>query len=188
MRILVLIKNMKKLSTIALFIFGVLVTAILTAGLVFYQNNKSNLNNQSSVSSDTLVKSTLDKVNPSNGTLTLSMTEITKHNKQTDCWMLISGKVYDVTSFFGSHPGGNSTMAATCGTDATAAYMTQDPNATSGGSRSAHSGKAKSMLDNYYIGDLNQTIGQQAVTNTKAVPAPVTTSKSTRSNDDEYDD
>jgi cytochrome b involved in lipid metabolism len=104
--------------------------------------------------------------------ITLDMTEIAKHNKSSDCFLLISGKVYNITSFFGSHPGGNAVMATTCGTDATAAYMTKDPNATSSGSRSAHSSGATSMLASYYIGNFNQTIGQQKITETNAVQAP----------------
>lgn len=146
---------MKKLSTISLFIFWAVVTAILIAGLVFYQNNSKD--NQINSTSQNVLSNKVNQVNPS-GTLSLNMQEITKHNKQSDCWMLINGKVYNITSYFGSHPGGNSAMAATCGTDATVAYMTQDPNAVSSTSRSAHSSSAKRLLDNYYIGDLNQVV------------------------------
>jgi len=149
---------MKKLSTVSLFIFGVILTAILTAGLVFYQDNKSN--QVASGKTGALAQNTINKIESSGKSLTLNMTEIAKHNNRSDCWMLINGKVYDITSYFGSHPGGNSTMAPTCGTDATSAYMTQDPYASSSGSRSAHSGRAQSLLSNYYLGDLNQTINQ----------------------------
>lgn len=31
--------------------------------------------------------------------------EIKKHNKQTDLWLLIHEKVYDVTQFVPEHPG-----------------------------------------------------------------------------------
>ncbi len=176
---------MKKLSSISLFIFGVVVISILTAGLVFYQNNKDS--QVAKISENTnLIQNVLSKngtpvenVNLTNTvkevpikinntintepvikSLTLNMSEIKKHNTKSDCWMLINGKVYDITSYFGKHPGGNSTMSATCGIDATDAYMTQDPSATSSGSRSDHSSKAQSLLSNYYLGDFNQTISQ----------------------------
>lgn len=164
--------NTKKLTTISLFIFGVVVTAILVAGLVFYQNKKDsqvlNSNNNN------LAQDVLNQIKPASGNLILNMTEITKHNKTSNCWMLISGKVYDITSYFGSHPGGNAMMAATCGIDATDAYMTKDPNATTAGSRSAHSSNAVSLLSNYFIGNLNQIIGEQTIIQTNNIVAPTT--------------
>jgi len=169
---------MKKLSTISLFIFGVVVIAILVAGLVFYQNGKNGQITDSSKTGN-LVQGTLSKIAAA-GSLTLDMPEISKHNKQSDCWLLISGKVYDITSFFGSHPGGSKVMAETCGTDATDAYMTKDPNATSATSGSGHSSRAKSMLANYYLGDFNQKIGGQS---NKATPTTqVTNQTNTDSN------
>ena len=166
---------MKKISTISLFIFGVVVIAILVAGLVFYQNNKGGQTADSSQSGN-LVQGTLSKITAA-GSLTLDMPEISKHNKQSDCWLLISGKVYDITSFFGSHPGGSKVMAATCGTDATIAYMTQDPNATSSTNRSAHSSKATNMLTSYYLGDFNQKIGGQ-----NKIVTPTTTQVTNQTN------
>lgn len=145
---------MKKLTTISLFIFGVAVTALLTAGLVFYQNNKTSQNSTPT----NIVQDTIDQIN--SNSIVLNMTEIAKHNTQSDCWLLINGKVYNITSYFGSHPGGSRTMSETCGKDATDAYYTQDPNATSSQTKSAHSSKAQSLLNNYYLGDLNQTIGK----------------------------
>lgn len=146
---------MKTLSTISLFIFGIILTAILMAGLVFYQNNKD-VNNQVSGSKVSVVT----QKTPTVKSLVLNMTEIAKHNKSSNCFMLISGKVYDITNFFGSHPGGNATMAATCGTDATDAYMTKDPNATSMAGGRNHSSRARNMLTDYYLGTLNQVITQ----------------------------
>jgi len=147
---------MKKLTTISLFIFGVIVSTILVAGLVFYQNKKDNqtLNSQA----NNLAQKTLDQIKPASGSLVLNMTEITKHNKSSDCWMLISGKVYNITNYFGSHPGGSGTMAPSCGKDATAAYDTKDPYATSTSGGRNHSSRAVHMLNNYYLGDFNQKI------------------------------
>lgn len=172
---------MKKLTTISLFIFGVIITAILVAGLLFYQNKKDSqiTNSEQKITKveapmispdikkvdsrpNTLVpniplpKTTVPPVILPSSQITLNLAEISKHNSQSDCWLLINVKVYDITSYFGSHPGGDSRMAATCGKDATAAYATQNPRSTSSNGRSAHSSKAENMLDNYYVGDLNQ--------------------------------
>ena len=174
---------MKNLSTISLFIFGVVVASIMTAGLVFYQNGKDS-NQVAGNQTGSLVKGTVDQLTASGKTLTLNMAEISKHNKSTSCWLLISGKVYDITGYFGSHPGGNSAMSATCGKDATAAYMTKDPYATTSGSRSSHSGGAQSLLANYFIGNLNQTIGTQNITQTNSVVSPT----SNRNDNEGWDD
>ena len=151
---------MKKLATISLFVFWAVVVSVLTAGLVFYQDNKiTGTGAQVSGSKvDTATQAKINQLASSGKNLVLNMSEINKHNKSTDCWMLISGNVYDITSFFGSHPGGSAVMAATCGTDATDAYMTKDPNATSTTGGKGHSSRAKYMLNNYYLGKLDQKI------------------------------
>jgi cytochrome b involved in lipid metabolism len=172
---------MKKLATISLFIFGVVIVSVLTAGLVFYQNKKDNkiINDQTGI----LVSNTINQIQSSDKSIILNVEEITKHNKKSDCWMLINGKVYNITSYFGSHPGGNSKMTATCGIDATDAYMTQNPNATSSGGRSAHSSNAINLLTKYYVGDLNQTIGNNKIVETNSIAAPAYSGE-----DDDYED
>ena len=100
---------MKKLATISLFVFWAVVVSVLTAGLVFYQDNKiTGTGAQVSGSKvDTATQAKINQLASSGKNLVLNMSEINKHNKSTDCWMLISGNVYDITSFFGSHPGGS---------------------------------------------------------------------------------
>eukprot|EP00762_Andalucia_godoyi_P006743 ANDGO_06171.mRNA.1 Cytochrome b5 len=34
-----------------------------------------------------------------------SMSDVAKHNNANDCWMVIHGKVYDVTNYVDVHPG-----------------------------------------------------------------------------------
>jgi cytochrome b involved in lipid metabolism len=40
----------------------------------------------------------------------ITFEEVEKHDKKDDCWMVIHGKVYDVTKFLGEHPGGEEVM------------------------------------------------------------------------------
>ena len=35
-----------------------------------------------------------------------SLSEAKEHTTEEDCWVVISGKVYDVTKFLDEHPGG----------------------------------------------------------------------------------
>lgn len=51
-------------------------------------------------------------------TIPISLSEIKKHNKRTDCWLEVEGSVYNMTSFIGIHPGGDA-IAKGCGTNAT---------------------------------------------------------------------
>lgn len=178
---------MKNLTTISLFVFWAVTVAILTSGLVFYQDRQIMLGQNQSQAGANLASSTLSGGGSSNGsTVVLNMQEISKHNTVGDCWMLIEGKVYNITSYFGSHPGGSSAMAPSCGKDATAAYSTKDPYATSA-QGAAHSSRAVGLLASYYIGDLNQITGQQKMeqiikqTNTVVPPAGA-------AGDNEYDD
>jgi len=48
----------------------------------------------------------------------ISMKDVAKHNTRDDCWMIIHGKVYDVTSWIDKHPGGDIIMSY-AGMDAT---------------------------------------------------------------------
>jgi len=156
---------MKKLITISLFIFWALVVAILTAGLVFYQNNKNTADrpyqnylagNNSSITSGGSADANLSGNQSSTPAMqnlgqviTLSLTEIAKHNKASDCWLLINNKVYSVSSYLSSHPGGAGTIIPNCGKEATQLFNTK-------GSKDPHSANANSMLADYYVGELNQ--------------------------------
>ncbi|KAI8624997.1 glycolate oxidase [Xylariaceae sp. FL1651] len=48
--------------------------------------------------------------------------EVAKHSTKQDCWVVINGKVWDVSEFLDSHPGGASVIFKYAGQDATEAY------------------------------------------------------------------
>ena len=48
--------------------------------------------------------------------------EIRKHRKPDDTWVVLEGKVYDVTNFKKRHPGGWQLMEDHAGQDATVRY------------------------------------------------------------------
>jgi len=45
--------------------------------------------------------------------------EVAKHTSKTDCWVVVSGQVLDVTKFLGEHPGGELAILTFGGKDAT---------------------------------------------------------------------
>lgn len=150
----------RKIVGISLFIFWAIVVAILIVGLLFSQKN---LNNNSDPVS--LLPS-------GSGSVVLNFQEISKHNSQSDCWTIINSKVYNITSYLGAHPGGVSAIIPYCGKDGMQAF-TNLP----------HSSFASSLLNNYFIGNLNQTIGaSQIQQNSQITPPPQ------RGGDNEWED
>merc|ERR1712176_572223 len=49
----------------------------------------------------------------------MTMAEVAKHTTKTDCWVVVSGQVLNVTKFLGEHPGGELAILTFAGKDAT---------------------------------------------------------------------
>jgi cytochrome b involved in lipid metabolism len=71
--------------------------------------------------------------------------EVGQHRTQKDCWMVIDGQVYDISSYFEVHPAEPAILLPWCGKEATQAYRTK----TLG---RPHSARADAMLPKYRIG------------------------------------
>ncbi|EDR09093.1 uncharacterized protein LACBIDRAFT_296363 [Laccaria bicolor S238N-H82] len=52
----------------------------------------------------------------------ISGQEVAKHNSRESCWIIVHGKVYDVTEFLDEHPGGSKIILKYAGKDATEEY------------------------------------------------------------------
>eukprot|EP00049_Salpingoeca_infusionum_P014927 m.286275 g.286275 ORF g.286275 m.286275 type:complete len:1080 (+) comp15779_c0_seq1:241-3480(+) len=52
----------------------------------------------------------------------LTMAEVAKHNTSKDCWIVIHGKAYDLTTFLNDHPAGANILLKYAGQDGTAAF------------------------------------------------------------------
>ena len=74
-------------------------------------------------------------------TRTLSATEVAAHNRPDDCWVIVHGVVYDVTSFLPSHPGGPMLLLPWAGADATVPFE-----------ETRHSQQARRRLESLRIG------------------------------------
>lgn len=95
----------------------------------------------------------------------LSVADVAKHNTPQDCYMAINGRVYDITSYFGSHPGGDFYLQKSCGSDATKAF------ASKGGQGMDHSRFAYDLLKNYYVSDLAANSSSSASSALTAEPS-----------------
>jgi hypothetical protein len=73
-----------------------------------------------------------------------SRDEVEQHDSKNDCWTIVRGNVYDVTTFVSRHPGGDSEIRDMCGTDASEDFLEE------------HSGQAEpeEWLARFKIGTL----------------------------------
>mmetsp|Transcript_27 Transcript_27/g.42 ORF Transcript_27/g.42 Transcript_27/m.42 type:complete len:144 (-) Transcript_27:140-571(-) len=53
---------------------------------------------------------------------TYTLAEVAKHTAKDDCWVVLDGKVLNVTSFLKDHPGGELAILTFAGKDATAEF------------------------------------------------------------------
>uniref|UniRef100_A0A7N0V323 Cytochrome b5 heme-binding domain-containing protein n=1 Tax=Kalanchoe fedtschenkoi TaxID=63787 RepID=A0A7N0V323_KALFE len=78
------------------------------------------------------------------GRPTFTFEEVVKHSSVNDCWIVIHGKVYDVTSFLTEHPGGEEIILGCTGRDATKEFEESD-----------HSDEAKKQTEEFCIGEIH---------------------------------
>ncbi|XP_076888954.1 cytochrome b5-like [Bidens hawaiensis] len=97
----------------------------------------------------------------------LSFEEVSKHNRKTDCWVIISGKVYDVTPFLDDHPGGDEVLILATEKDATEDF--EDV---------GHSEAATDLMKKFYVGEIDSntlpkkmTYNQPSTTTSVSKPA-----------------
>lgn len=71
-----------------------------------------------------------------------SLSDVAGHNLESDCWTVVSGKVYNITPYVNSHPGGKEKILKGCGVDSTDIFNAK------------HQPGAFNNLKNYLIGSL----------------------------------
>jgi len=109
-------------------LFIVIIAIIIGVGLIISKLMK---NNNSS-----------DAMSNQNITTQITIAEVAKHADASDCWLVLEGKVYNVTDFIPNHPGGERIIQG-CGKDATDLFNGR-----------GHSERARGLLPKYQIGVL----------------------------------
>jgi cytochrome b involved in lipid metabolism len=142
---------MKSKYLVGIFLFGfwMVGTALITAGLL---------------SRSQVAPSTITCVLPGGTTnnamgmmTSLTAEEVAKHNTASDCWSIVNSKVYNLTSLIATHSGGSQEIIRDCGRDGSVGFNTKYQN-------KAHSGGAKSMMSQFYLGDLGATVNAAQIT------------------------
>ncbi|GAB2297143.1 Cytochrome b5 isoform A [Dionaea muscipula] len=72
-----------------------------------------------------------------------SMHEASQHNTKEDCWVVIDGKVYDVSTYLDEHPGGDDIVLEVTGKDSKEEFE-----------EAGHSRDARELLETFFIGEL----------------------------------
>lgn len=90
----------------------------------------------------------------------LSYADVREHNSNTDCWVIIHGKAYDVTDFLKEHPGGAGIILKYAGKDATKAFDPIHPSDT----------LTKYLPEKNHLGPVDQKT--KATDTKKVAPAP----------------
>jgi cytochrome b involved in lipid metabolism len=99
-------------------------------------------------------------INPA-GTINLSNSEIKTHNLKSDCWSIVNGNVYNLTSYVKNHPGGASVIANICGKDGSKAFVNQHNT----------QGKPNNVLSSFLLGPVGASITAEA--GQKVIEPPV---------------
>jgi len=118
----------KIIVTVSLIIFAVALIGIL-AGAVIFQKQP-----------------TVNPITPVN-TSKITLAVMAGHNSQSDCWLSVRGKVYNITDYISFHPAGPEKIIPFCGKDATQAFDTK-------GGNGSHSAQASETLSQFYVGEL----------------------------------
>lgn len=70
--------------------------------------------------------------------------DVALRNTPLECWTIVEGNVYNLTSWISAHPGGPGVIRGLCGVDGTATFKAQHGKST----------RPNSVLENYLLGPL----------------------------------
>ena len=142
-----------------LIVIGIAIALGLTAFLIVSLTS----DNEESVSIEPVSVSTNTDVEEQDGTQTTEQStadtftteQVAEHDSSSDCWTIINGDVYDITSYVSEHPGGSEITRA-CGIDGTTLFESRETESgQSVGSGTPHSSSAQSQLQQFKIGTLS---------------------------------
>ena len=91
------------------------------------------------------------KTNSETVLATYSSKEVSEHKTKSDCWTIIDGDVYDITSYIPRHQGGDNILSA-CGIDATE-FFNGEKAGLAGGTND-HGSSARYQLEKLKIGQI----------------------------------
>lgn len=115
---------------------------------------------------------------PTATSVLLDAATVAKHNRSSDCWIIVSKGVYAVTGYLAKHPGGASRIIPYCGKDATTAFATQ-------GGTGSHSSSASADLAALRLGTLGSSTTTKTITQVNANVTTLSPQGGEREDDDD---
>lgn len=141
-------------------ILGLVIVLIVGAGAGFAVINSNSDTNETSAkinetsSSEATTEEEQTSTTPESTASTITKDEVATHNSEDDCWTIIDGMVYNITSYIPRHPGGDEILRA-CGTDGTTLFQTRTTeDGEKVGTGRPHSSSAEKMLEGFALGPL----------------------------------
>ncbi|CAM8974666.1 unnamed protein product [Rhodiola kirilowii] len=96
-----------------------------------------------------------------------TLAEVAQHKSKQDCWLVVNGRVLNVTKFLDAHPGGDDVLLEVAGKDVTKEFENV-----------GHSNAAQVLLAKYQVGILKGGhLVQDEKQTTAAVDEPLKSSK-----------
>jgi len=95
----------------------------------------------------------------------ITVAEVLKHNTVSDCWSVVNGNVYNLTSYVSNHKGGAAVITAICGKDGTKAFSGQHAGAS----------KPNADLSSLLVGPLSASCASLGSNSSGALPGTGTT-------------
>merc|ERR1712232_1495181 len=95
-----------------------------------------------------------DKVDTTTKLRVFTANEVAQHDSPLDAWVVVDRKVYDVTKFWKSHPGGSRTIKKLAGRDATKFFR-----------RGPHGDTERGYLETFLVGTVEGDLSEIAPPN-----------------------
>lgn len=126
-------------------LINILIITVIVVGVVFFILKGQKKIPQISPSAPFVIKEKIKQNETSDKIKTYTLEEISQHNNEKDCWLIIDDRVYQVENYIDQHPGGRDKIINNCGKDASQLFKSIK-------NGQGHSTKAWRILENYYIG------------------------------------
>jgi cytochrome b involved in lipid metabolism len=124
MKINKILKNSLRSLFILIAISNIFLFTIINKSLAMTTPQKSSHPSNTTIVKKILKSGLKKKVNKIKSNI-YSLSDVAKHNSSKNCWTIINGNIYNLTSSINKHPGGKQAILSLCGKNGTKAFNNQ---------------------------------------------------------------